>query len=117
MRQLVYARITERTVADQLFAVTEKIEALYNKQEPAVLAAENEPAATRKLRAGAHRRMLGNGYCARPIELDCHFESVCESCRLFVTFIEFRPTLERQRANAQSKAQCGLIERLDNTDT
>ena len=47
----------------------------------------------RKLRTEMHRRMLGNGYCARPVEMDCHFESICESCSFFVTTIEFRPTL------------------------
>lgn len=121
---MVYARIADRTVADQYFAVTEKVEALYSKQQPAVLAAEDEPAQMRKLRAEAHRRMLGNGYCARPVELDCHFESICESCTFFVTTIEFRPTLERQRDDAASKGQVGrqkvfngLIERLDNTGT
>ena len=35
--------------------------------------------------AGARRRMLGNGYCARPVGLDCHFESICESCTFFQT--------------------------------
>ena len=119
---MVYARIADRTVADQYFAVTEKVEALYNKQQPAVLPAEDEPAQMRKLRAEAHRRMLGNGYCARPIELDCHFESICESCTFFITTIEFRPTLERQRDDAENKGQIGrqkvfngLIQRLDNT--
>jgi len=34
----------------------------------------------RKLRGEMHRRMLGNGYCARPVEMDCHFESICEGC-------------------------------------
>lgn len=33
-----------------------------------------------KLRREMDRRMLGNGSCARPVELDCHFESICESC-------------------------------------
>ncbi len=47
----------------------------------------------RKLRAEMHRRMLGNGYCARPVGLDCHFESICESCVYFQTTLEFRPTL------------------------
>jgi hypothetical protein len=47
--------------------------------------------------------MLGNGYCARPVELDCHFESICESCTHFVTTIEFRPTLQRQRDDAHAK--------------
>jgi hypothetical protein len=63
--------------------------------------------------------LLGNGYCARPVELDCHFESICESCTFFVTTIEFRPTLERQRDDAAAKGQVareqifdGLLTRL-----
>ena len=27
-----------------------------------------------------HHRLLGNGYCTRPAELDCAFESICENC-------------------------------------
>ena len=57
----------------------------------------------RKLRAEMHRRMLGNGYCARPVGLDCHFESICESCTYFQTTLEFRPTLQRQRDDAADK--------------
>jgi hypothetical protein len=60
-----------------------------------------------KLRREMHRRMLGNGYCARPIGLDCHFESICESCTFFQTTIEFLPTLERQRDDAADKGQIG----------
>ena len=53
-----------------------------------------------------NRRMLGNGYCARPVELDCHFESICESCTFFVTTIEFsRPSSERD--DAAAKGQIG----------
>ena len=59
----------------------------------------------RKLRGEMHRRMLGNGYCARPVELDCHFESICESCTFFVTTIEFRPTLQAQHDDAEAKGQ------------
>jgi integrase len=117
---MVYAKIADRTVADQYFAVTEKVEALYDQHQPAVLPAEDEPTEMRKLRAEAHRRMLGNGYCARPVELDCHFESICESCTFFVTTIEFRPTLTRQRDDAADKGQIGrqkvfdgLLQRLD----
>jgi hypothetical protein len=33
------------------------------------------------------RRMLGDGYCARPVELDCHFESIRKSCSFFVPTI------------------------------
>ncbi len=115
---LVYARIANRTVANEYFSVSEKVEALYD--QPKELPADAEGNQMRKLRAEMHRRMLGNGYCARPVELDCHFESICESCTFFVTTIEFRPTLEKQRDDAENKGQVGrvkvfdgLLERLD----
>jgi integrase len=114
----VYARIADRTVADEYFAVSEKVEALYDA--PRQLPADAEGSEMAKLRREMHRRMLGNGYCARPVEMDCHFESICESCTFFVTTIEFRPTLERQRDDAAAKGQVareqifdGLISRLD----
>ena len=115
---LVYARIADRTVADEYFAVTEKVEALYD--QPRQLPADAEGAEMAKLRREMHQRMLGNGYCARPVGLDCHFESICESCTFFQTTIEFRPTLQRQRDDAADKGQLGrqkvfdgLLERLD----
>jgi hypothetical protein len=96
-------------VADEYFTVSEKVEALYDA--PKILPADAEGTEMRKLRAEMHRRMLGNGYCARPVGLDCHFESICES---------FRPTLERQRDAAAAKGQVGrkkifdgLLSRLD----
>ncbi|WP_425383336.1 Tyrosine recombinase XerC (plasmid) [Rhodococcus ruber] len=109
---LVYARIADRTVADEYFAVTEKVEARYNQDRQ--LPADAEGSEMAKLRREAHRRMLGNGYCARPVELDCHFESICESCAFFVTTIEFRPTLQRQRDDAAAaKGQVGRKKILD----
>jgi hypothetical protein len=39
----------------------------------------------------------------RPVETDCHFESICESCTFFVTTNAFRPTLQAQRDDAQNK--------------
>ena len=117
---LVYARIADRTVADEYFSVSEKVEALYD--QPRALPADAEGAEMRKLRVEMHRRMLGNGYCARPIGLDCHFESICESCTFFQTTIEFRPTLQAQRDDAAEKGQLGrqkvfdgLLARLDQT--
>jgi hypothetical protein len=114
----VYARIADRTVADEYFAVSEKVEALYDA--PRQLPADAEGSEMAKLRREMHRRMLGNGYCARPVEMDCHFESICESCTFFVTTIEFRPTLERQRADVAAKGQVAreqifdrLLSRLD----
>jgi integrase/recombinase XerD len=103
---MVYARIADRTVADEYHAVSEKVEALYDASAK-TLPAGAEGAEMRKLRAEMHRRMLGNGYCARPVGLDCHFESICESCTFFQTTIEFRPTLEKQRDDAAGKGQIG----------
>ena len=115
---LVYAKIANRTVADEYFRVSEKVEALYDA--PKELPASSEGAEMRKLRSEMHRRMLGNGYCARPVGLDCHFESICESCTYFQTTLEFRPILERQRDDAATKGQVGrekifdgLLQRLD----
>ena len=115
---MVYARIADRTVADEYFAVTEKVEALYDHSSQ--LPADAEGAEMLKLRREMNSRMLGNGHCARPVEMDCHFESICESCTFFVTTIEFRPTLERQRDDAAAKGQVGrqkvfdgLLERLN----
>jgi integrase/recombinase XerD len=115
---MVYARIADKTVAEEYFAVTEKVEALYD--QPRQLPSDDEGSQMRRLRAEMHRRMLGNGYCARPVDLDCHFESICESCSFFVTTIEFRPTLQAQRDDAANKGQVGrqkifdgLLQRLN----
>lgn len=102
---LVYARIADRTVADEYFKVSEKVEALYD--QPKQLPAQAEGSEMAKLRREMHRRMLGNGYCARPVELDCHFESICESCSYFVTTLEFGPILLKQRDDAAAKGQVG----------
>lgn len=99
-----YARIADRTVADEYFDVSAKVEALYH--QPVQLPADAEGAHMAKLRR-QHHRMLGNGYCTRPVELDCSFESICEGCSYFATTIEFRPTLRRQRDDARRKGQTG----------
>jgi integrase len=115
---MVYAKISNRTVADEYFKVSAQVEALYDA--PKKLPPEAEGSEMRKLRAEMHRRMLGNGYCARPVGLDCHFETICESCTYFQTTLEFRPTLQRQRDDAATKGQVarvtildGLLDRLD----
>jgi integrase/recombinase XerD len=114
---MVYAKISNRTVADEYFKVSAQVEALYD--QPKQLPPEVEGSEMRKLRSEMHRRMLGNGYCARPVGLDCHFESICESCTYFQTTHEF-PTLQRQRDDAADKGQVGrlkifdgLLDRLD----
>src|SRR5665648_254047 len=115
---MVYARIADRTVAAEYFAVSEKVEALYDGDGH--LPADAEGVEMTKLRREVTSRMLGNGRCARPVEMDCHFESVCEGCTFFVTTIEHRPTLQRQRDDAANKGQIGrqklfdgILHRLD----
>lgn len=99
---LRYAKIANRTVADEYFAVTAKVEALYG--QPPILPADAAGPKMTRLRRD-HHRMLGNGYCTRPPELDCAFESICETCTFFQTSIEFRPTLQRQHDHAAASQQ------------
>ena len=99
---LRYAKIASRTVADEYFAVTEKVEALYG--QPAQLPADAAGPRMARLRR-EHHRLLGNGWCTRPPQLDCAFESICETCTYFQTSIEFRPTLRAQHADALAKNQ------------
>ena len=100
---LIYARIADRVVADEYQAISEKIDALYGQQLE--LPADYETTGMAKLRREAHARMLGNGLCTRPPQLDCRMESACETCSYFQTTIEFRPTLKRQRDHAQEHGQ------------
>lgn len=102
-----YARIANRTVADEYHAVSEKVEALY--AAPAGLDATAEGPTMRRVRA-EHHRMLGNGWCRRPAELDCSFETMCEGCGFFSTTVEFKPTLQRQADDAAAHDQAGRAE-------
>ena len=120
---LVYARIADRKVADEYFAVTAQVEALYNTTDP-VLPAAAEGAQMRRLRIEMQRRLLGNGYCTRPVELDCQFESVCETCVHFATGPEFVPVILRQRDHARERdhrrlaaVYTGLLDRIDSNET
>jgi site-specific recombinase XerD len=115
-----YAKIANRTVADEYFAVNDQVDALYG--QPPVLPADAIGPKMAKLRR-EHHRLLGNGYCARPEELDCAFESICETCTFFQTSIEFRPTLQDQHDDAVAKHQThraelfrGLLDRVDHTE-
>ena len=60
---MTYAGIADHTVAQEYFAVSEKVEALY---EPAPLPANAEGPNMRALRIETDQRLLGNGYCTRP---------------------------------------------------
>jgi integrase len=87
---LVYARIADTTVAEQYFDATSAVEA-----DAVALSAgavvDDMP---------ANRRLLANGHCTRPRELDCRFQTICEGCGFFQTHAEFVPILRRQRDDA-----------------
>jgi site-specific recombinase XerD len=97
---LTYARIANRTVAEQYRSATEQIDGLYD--DPALPGKETPT--MRRLRQ-EHKRMLGNGWCTRPAELDCAFETICEGCGFFQSTIEFRPALQAQHDHAASHDQ------------
>jgi site-specific recombinase XerD len=99
---LTYARISDRTVADEYFRVTEAVEAAYSTAQP--MAADIEGPNMRRL-AADHRRLLGNGHCTRPATLDCNFETICERCGFFETGPQFVTILRRQRDHATDHHQ------------
>ena len=99
---MTYAKIADKTVAEEYFAVSQKIEALY---EPAPLPAEAEGPNMRKLRTETTGRLLGNGYCSRPAELGCRYETICETYSFFAPTIAFRDTLQNQHDDAQAHGE------------
>lgn len=117
---LTYARIADRVVADEYASVSAQSDALYaTAASPGTLPAEIETAAMNRLRQEAHARMLGNGLCTRPVELECRMESACETCAYFSTGPEFVPVLLRQRDHAREHDQTdraeifeGLLDRI-----
>jgi site-specific recombinase XerD len=107
---LTYARIADRVVADHYASVSAKIDALYGQQLPAEL----ETTSMAKLRRQAHARMLGNGLCTRPVELDCRMDTAYETCSYFKTGTEFVPVLLRQRDHARGHSQPDRAALFDN---
>jgi hypothetical protein len=112
---LVYARIADTVVADQYFTATSAVEA----DTPAVT-----PSADDRDAAPRHRRLLGNGHCTRPLELDCRFQTICEGCGFYQTGPEFITILRRQRDDAtthhdptRTKLYNELINVIDHTAT
>jgi hypothetical protein len=89
---LVYARIADAVVADQYFSATRAVEAETSAAVPGPAGASDTGA--------RRRRLLGNGHCTRPLELDCRFQTICEGCGLFETGPEFVTILRRQRDDA-----------------
>jgi hypothetical protein len=107
---LTYARISDRTVAEEYFKVTAAVEAGMARGNalPADVSGPNMV----KL-AADHRRHLGNGHCTRPKDLDCSYESACERCGFFETGPEFLTILRRQRDHSAARAQDDRTELFD----
>ena len=102
---LVYARIADRTVADEYFAVTAKVDGLYQARRPTTVEGPN----MRRLH-DEHRRLLANGWCDRPADTDCHYETICETCSFYATDPTHVPVLIRQRNHATDNGQTGRAE-------
>ena len=114
---LTYARISDRTIADEYFQVTQAVEDTYRTAQPLPAAATGPN--MRRL-AADHRRLLGNGHCTRPAALDCQFETICERCGFYDTGPPFIEILQRQHNNAtdhgdHDRAQIftGLLDGID----
>jgi hypothetical protein len=118
---LTCARISDRTVADECFNVTSQVEALYDRGQSLPAAAGPN---MQRLHDETTRRLLGNGYCTRPAELGCHYETICESCTFFATTIEFRDQISAQHNDARRHGDeerkityLKLLDTLDDTGT
>ncbi len=114
---LVYARISDTTVAEQYFTATRALEA-------GIATARGRTDDAVRHAAELHRRLLGNGHCTRPLELDCRFHTICEGCGFFQTGPEFVPILRRQRDDAtahndrvRNDLYDDLIRVIDETET
>ncbi|MCP3973322.1 MAG: tyrosine-type recombinase/integrase [bacterium] len=101
---LVYARVADQTVAEAYDAVSDQVDALYTKPN-GLTANGNGSAGMANLAAEYDQRMLGNGYCNRPTQLDCQFESICETCAFYSTNQSFDPVLQAQRDHAAGRGQ------------
>jgi integrase len=92
---LVYARISNDVVAEQYFAATQVVEAVSGP-----VPVDRDA----RVLAQGHQRLLGNGRCVRPAQLDCAYQTVCEGCGFFETGPEFLPILRRQRQSANQQS-------------
>jgi len=101
---LVYARIANRTVEKEYFNVTRQLDQHTNIQ---VTIPEGPGMAN--LRKEMDWRRLGNGYCTRPKKMPFEYETICETCTMFMTTPEFLPTLQSQKADAERKGQVGRV--------
>jgi hypothetical protein len=71
-----------------------------------------QPLADERDAAARHRRLLGDGHCTRPLELDCRFQTICEGCG-FQTGPQFVTILRRQRDDAADHADLARAQLYD----
>ena len=106
---LVYARIADRTVSDAYDRVTDQVDALYTK--PTGLRADGTGSASMtRLGVENDHRKLANGYCNRPAQLDCLFESICENSVHYTTDATFNTVLGAQRDHAAQRDQHSRVD-------
>jgi hypothetical protein len=91
---LVYARISNESVADQYFRAIDAVERV-GVVVPTNDDTDDEP---------SHQRRLANGHCIRPVQLDCSYQTICEGCGFFQTGPQFVTILRRQRDDATAQA-------------
>jgi hypothetical protein len=112
---MVYARIGNRTVQQEYSQVSQHLEEICNRSEPANSKAGGQQPTLiegnqmRRLRQD-NWRMLGNGYCARPDGVPCEYETICESCPCFSTTVEFLHILQKQKKDAKEKGQTQRVD-------
>ena len=107
-----YAQISNQVVAAEYAAVAAKVEALYTTGDE--LDADAIGPKMRRVRDEVHHRLLGNGWCQRPAQLDCSYESICETCVHFATDHTFQPVVLRQRDHAAANNQTARAELFTN---
>ena len=119
---MTYARIADRTVAEEYFAVTKHVDRLYNPTASTTTTVPEGPNMQRLRQEST--RLLGNGTCTRPALLDCRYETICETCTHFSSNNSHRQTLTNQAANAaqrgetrREKVYLELITKLDRANT
>jgi len=117
---MIYARIADKTVAEEYFSVTEKVEALYGHHVA-------YPPTMRAPRCASFAARCTDGCSATataqdPSRWTATSSPSARAAPFFVTTIEFRPTLQAQRDDAERKGQVarkkifdGLLDRLDTT--
>jgi integrase len=103
---LVYARVADQTVADAYDRVSDHVDALYTSPT-GLRATGNGSVAMGRVAPEFEQRLLGNGHCNRPAQLDCQFESICEHCAHYSTDSSFDPVLRAQRDHAAERDQHG----------